>query len=365
MIAAILAAVGMCADGVAEGLYAARHRFSARAAAVGYAAGAGLGWLYGVVTPVTFTVESITVATRTAKERPQIVWIVALSAIPSIALGATGLYSSFVDLLDTAVVGGAIAGVGLILANVGFGYVRERPLTAGLAVVAGFVAFLIWDDLVAVIAASVIGGVVAARLVPDRFVPERELESREEKIARAEDEDVAEPPIERPSFDLRGVLSWPVLVGAFSVFALRTGAVVSYDTVNAELAGTGQELDGVTLMAGVASLGSSLLGGPPIETTPAPMAATPEPVFSTVLFMGAMAVTTGIGLVGRLGRFIPLHAIAGFLVVLGVPVVLPENLPMVLDAAIPGSVALAVTAASNPFYGIVAGQLVVAAIGVL
>ena len=39
MFAAIMAAVGMCADGVAEGMYAARHRFSARAAGLGYAIG--------------------------------------------------------------------------------------------------------------------------------------------------------------------------------------------------------------------------------------------------------------------------------------------------------------------------------------
>ncbi|MBA2557837.1 MAG: hypothetical protein H0V12_10925 [Chloroflexi bacterium] len=83
----ILTAVGMTADGVAEGLYAIRHGFSARAAGVAYAIGAVVAWLYNAVAPITFTVESITVATRTATKRPQILYIVALSAIPSIALG--------------------------------------------------------------------------------------------------------------------------------------------------------------------------------------------------------------------------------------------------------------------------------------
>ena len=85
MIASILAAFGMCADGVAGGLYAIRHGFSARAASVAYAIGAVLAWVGALVTPITYTVESITVATRTAKKRPQVLYIVALSAIPSMS----------------------------------------------------------------------------------------------------------------------------------------------------------------------------------------------------------------------------------------------------------------------------------------
>src|SRR5690606_37879949 len=114
----------------------------------------------------------------------------------------------------------------------------------------------------------------------------------------------------------------------------------------------------VTVMAGVASLVSGLLGGPPLETTPAPMADTQAPVFSTVLFMAVMAVVTFFGLVGKLGRYVPLQAIAGFLIVIGVPIIMPENLPTVSEAPLAGGTALIVTALSNPFYGLIAGQLV-------
>jgi adenine/guanine/hypoxanthine permease len=55
------------------------------------------------------------------------------------------------------------------------------------------------------------------------------------------------------------------------------------------------------------------------------------PVFSTVLFMAFMAAITLLGLVGRLGQYVPLQAIAGFLIVLGIPVILPENLLMVVE----------------------------------
>lgn len=74
MFAAIVAALGMTADGMAEGIYAVRHRFSARAASIGYAIGAVVGWFYQVVTPITFTVESIAnrrARRRDARPRPQ------------------------------------------------------------------------------------------------------------------------------------------------------------------------------------------------------------------------------------------------------------------------------------------------------
>lgn len=359
MIATILAALGMTADGVAEGLYAIRHGFSARVAAVGYAIGAAIVWLSNAVTPLTFTVESIAVATRTAKERPQILYIVVLSAIPSIVLGALGLYSTLVGLLDPAVIAGTIGGVGIILTGVGVDYIKTRPLVAGSSTLVGFGIYLFTEDLVLVIIGAVLVGTLVSRFVPGSL--ERRLRGVSEEEEGEEEEGAAEPPDDsfRPiTFDRDLLLSRPVLVGAFAVFALRTGAVVSYDTVNADIAGTEPTLDMVTLMAGVGSLASGLLGGPPLETTPAPMAAAPNPVLSTALYMTIMAGVAGLGLIRRVGAIIPLQAIAGFLVVLGIPVIMPEQLPTAVESPLAGGTALAVTALTNPFYGIVAGELV-------
>ncbi|MDK3256057.1 hypothetical protein [Blastococcus capsensis] len=358
MFAAIIAALGMTADGLAEGLYAVRHRFSARAASIGYAIGAGVGWFYNVVTPITFTVESIAVATRAVKKPPQILYVVALSAVPSIVLGLFGLYSTFVNWLDPAVVAGVIAGVGVILAGVGVGYVRERPYIAVPAVAAGVVGYVLTDNLVVVILASMAVGTAARYLVPERLQDKAKSDGESGDDGDTDGEDAEEPGVGLIPFQWRDMIAPAVLIGAFSVFALRTGAVVSYSRVNGELAGQEANLDGVTVMAGLASLGSGLLGGPPLETTPAPMAATPQPVFSTVLFMALMAVLLFFGAVGRLGRYVPLQGIAGFLIVTGIPVIMPENLPAVAEAPLVGGTALAITALSNPFYGLLAGQAV-------
>lgn len=362
MIESVIAAAGMCADGVAEGMYAARHKFSAKAASIGYAIGAVLAFFFQSVTPITFTVESITVATRTATERPQILYIVALSAIPSILLGVTGLYSTFVEYLNDAVIGGIIAGVGIILTGVGADYIKAKSFVAGSSTLAGVATYLYTENLVWVIVTSVIVGTLVHRYVPEKFKLKKGDEKNNKENNKGNNkEDKNED--EQDSFGLikfkwKDIVSKPVLLGAFSVFALRTGAVISYSTVNADIAGQQPALDGVTLMAGLGSLASALLGGPPIETTPAPMAAAPEPVISTVLFMVLMAFITYFGFVKKAGTIIPLEAISGFLVVLGILVIMPEQLPSVAENPLAGGTALAVTALSNPFYGILAGEAV-------
>jgi AGZA family xanthine/uracil permease-like MFS transporter len=74
--------------------------------------------------------------------------------------------------------------------------------------------------------------------------------------------------------------------------------------------------------------------------------------------MALMAVLLFFGAVGRIARYVPLQGIAGFLLVVGIPVIMPENLLAVSEAPLAGGTALAVTALSNPFYGLLAGQAV-------
>lgn len=364
MLQSIIAAAGMCADGAAEGMYAIRHRFSARAASLGYAIGAAFAWLFGLVTPINFTVESITLATRSAQKRPQILYIVALSALPTAALGVLGFYSELVEWLSPAVIAGIISGVGIILSGVALGYIRQRPLVAGASIFMGFGAYLLTADLVLVIVLAVAAGTAAHYVVPEsirRRIRGENGKDEQRDVAETDGDNEGEgsdPGFHILTLNWRELTSRAVLVGALSLFALRLGAVVSYDTVNAELAESDPGFDAVIVMASVGSFASSILGGPPVETTPAATAEAPQPVFATGIFMAAMAVLTFVGLVGVLGRYIPLESIAGFLLVLGIPVIQPDNLPAVAEDPLPGGTALAVTAVTNPFFGIIAGEAV-------
>ncbi|TDB91289.1 hypothetical protein E1264_02120 [Actinomadura sp. KC216] len=345
MLGAVVAALGMCADGIGEGLYAVRHGYRGRAAAIGFAIAAVLGALTRVVTPMNFTAESVAVATQAAKERPQIFYIVLLASVPTVVLGATGLYEPLIGLFDPGVVAGAVAGVGVLLASVGFGYIRDRRVAGGMSTVFGVAAFLLTEDLTVTVVASIASGSLAAHFLGARF---------------GEEPDEEAPDAERPSLipvRWRDMIARPVLIGALSLFALRLGTVVSYETVNGELApGTEPDLNGAFLVNGAASLASALFGGPPLDPTPSPTAETAMPVASMVIFAAVMAVLAGAGLVERVGRWVPLESVAGFLIVVGAFVVLPENVGDVED--LPDGVALTVTAFTNPFYGIVAGELV-------
>ncbi|GII64672.1 xanthine/uracil permease [Sphaerisporangium krabiense] len=345
MFSAVLAALGMCADGLGEGLYAVHRGYRARAMAIGFALAAILTAVTRVVTPLNFTVESVAVATQSVKRTPQIYWVVVLSAVPTAVLGLLGLYEPLIELFDKGVIAGAVAGVGIMLAAAGVDYIRDRRATGIASTVAGVSAFLLTDDLAVTVVAAIAAGALVARFLGPRLGDEPE--------------EAEAPKVEKPRlipFEWREMVSRPVLVGALSLFALRVGTVVSYDTVNSELAGTRPKLNEVFLVDGVASLAAGLFGGAPLEPTPSATAATEMPVFSAVLFLALMTAISAFGLVERMGRWVPLQSVAGFLIVIGVFVVLPDNIRQV--NRLPDAVAMAVTAFGNPFYGIVAGEVI-------
>ncbi len=278
-------------------------------------------------------------------------------------MGFFGWYSTIVEWLDRAVIAGAIAGVGIILTEVGASYIKQKPTVAGPSTLVGVLAYLVTEDLTIVIVAAVAVGTLIHHFLPARFrvgqgdegpKQEEQREQKEEEDGGGKGEFGLMP------FHWKDMVAVPVLIGAFSVMTLRMGTVLSYGTVNAGLADQDPELDGVMLMAGLSSLGSALMGGPPVEATPGPTAGAPQPVASTVLYLGLMAGIALFGLIEKTGKWVPLEAVAGFLVTLGILVVLPEQLPYLTDAVVPGGTALVVTAlTSNPFYGVVAGEAMV------
>jgi len=80
---------------------------------------------------------------------------------------------------------------------------------------------------------------------------------------------------------------------------------------------------------------------------------------AAVLMMAIMAVILASGLLPVLGRKVPSESIAGFLFVLGALVAFPANIQAAVGAnPIVGSVAAVVTAATDPFIGLVAGLAV-------
>jgi AGZA family xanthine/uracil permease-like MFS transporter len=116
----------------------------------------------------------------------------------------------------------------------------------------------------------------------------------------------------------------------------------------------------------LADLPSILFGGAPIEAIISGTAAAPDlggingPWLAGILMMLISGVLLLLGIIGRLGKFIPAQSIAGFLFVIGFNVTLIPDLKLAFGSGDPVSAAVAagVTIISkNAFYGLAAGTL--------
>ena len=122
-----------------------------------------------------------------------------------------------------------------------------------------------------------------------------------------------------------------------------------------------QNFDHLSIINSLADIPSALFGGPPIEAIISGTAGAPWPVACGVVFMLVTGILVLLGLVGRLGKYLPAQSISGFLLIIGLVITFVPNLSTVAasDGSVSGFVALGVTAWSkNPFLGMVAGVLV-------
>ena len=154
-------------------------------------------------------------------------------------------------------------------------------------------------------------------------------------------------------------LNFTVVLGALSLVMLNIGANISFGGITASIAKTTQNFDHLSIINSLADIPSSLFGGPPIEAIISGTAAAPAPVACGIVFMAATGLLILLGVVGRLGRYLPAQSIAGFLFVIGIFMTFIPNVnPLAGDGqyGAAGYVSLAVTAWSkNPFLGMVAG----------
>ena len=89
-------------------------------------------------------------------------------------------------------------------------------------------------------------------------------------------------------------------------------------------------------------------------------AGAPHPVTAGVLMMVIMAAILFVGLLPKIGKFVPNQSIAGFLFILGAVVTVPTNAAVAFSGTAPGDnivggVTIVVTAAVDPFVGMLAG----------
>ena len=183
-------------------------------------------------------------------------------------------------------------------------------------------------------------------------------------ITRVLKEEASVIPVGEESFKLqKPMFSLNVLWGALALTCLTIGGNIAFGGISAAISGTAENFDHVSIYSGLADVASALFGGAPIEVVITPTAAAPNPKISAVILMAIMAGVLFTKSLSKIAKFIPFEAIAGTLFVLGAIVTIPENVVAAFSNATPSgalaaSIAMVVTAFSDPFLGLVAGVAV-------
>lgn len=361
----VLAVVAVIINGVPQLLYAQARGFALKPAGFAYLVGAFGNMLTGSVTPISGQAETITVASVKKNLRNNVSSIL-LAALLMIVLGLCGGVTRIADFAGPAVLNGMMAGVGLILAGVAwdmYGQEKRITLVSIITALAAYVVFLnspnklVWTIFLSVAVSTADFLFLQKRRVDlstlveeGRDALEMSSEWRFWKKAYWADFKMIKP-----------TLNLTVVAGALSLIMLNIGANISFGGITASIAGTTQNFDHLSIINSLADIPSALFGGPPIEAIISGTAGAPWPVACGVAFMLATGILILLGLVGRLGKYLPAQSIAGFLLVIGLIITFVPSLSTVTasDNSISGYVALGVTAWSkNPFLGMVAGILV-------
>lgn len=333
----LLAALGVVVNGLPQGLLALSFGFAARPTAIGFAVGALGALLLGVVAPISFQAETITLVARMGENRQERISIVVLAGIAMTVIGIFGLLETIVDFIGPAINNGMMAGVGIILAMVATNMVRSNPLVGASSMVTAYLIQAVTGNLVHTIVVSV---AVATLMALVRGYKGQEVDPGSEVIK------VQPIVIKNPR----------VIRGTLSLIMLTIGANIAFGGITGSIAATRVNIDHLTVISGLADTASALFGGGPVEAIISATGAAPNPLRAGVLMMSLMAILLLAGLLPKLARFVPSETIAGFLFVLGAVITFPHHIQLAVEAgAVVGGVTAVATAATDPFTGMLVG----------
>src|SRR5699024_355488 len=112
----LLAAIGVVINGLPQGILALSLGFAAFPTAIAFAFSAVANAVTGSVAPISFQVESITVAGALGDNKRERISIILWAAVLMTAVGLLGWMNTLVDFLGSDITSGMMAGVGFILA---------------------------------------------------------------------------------------------------------------------------------------------------------------------------------------------------------------------------------------------------------
>lgn len=338
----LLAAVAVVVNGLPQGLLALTYGFAAFPTALGFAVGTVGALAFSQVAPISFQAESIVLAGTMGRDRVERLNIVILTGIVMAIVGAVGLLEPTIDFIGPAILNGMMAGVGVILATVAINMIKESYIVGGISAAAAILTYAWSKDLVYTIVISVfLSSFIWIFLKKGRNEGSRVGDLSIEVLKRT-------PWRINPN----------VIRGTLAMITLQVGGNIAYGSITGSIANTPVNVDRITLYSGIGDALSALFGGGPVEAIISGTAAAPHPMISAVLMMGIMTLILALKLLPRIAQYVPSQSIAGFLFVLGAIVVFPTNIGLGLkEAPVIAGVTAVVTAATDPFIGMVAGVI--------
>jgi len=343
-IADLLAAIGVVLNGIPQGIMAMSLGFAIFPTMFSFIFTSAVNGAFGAVAPLSFQAESLALTGKLGHNLRERTSIILGGSIVMLLIGVTGTLTKIVDVLGNGIMAGMMAGVGIMLAKIALSMAKDEQLTGWLSVALAAVTYLITKDLVWTIVVSVVGSSLAAV-----FVQHYRAELPEHVTARRFI-------FTKPPVNVR------VVRGALSLACLNIGANISYGLITGQM--TGQkpnpvDLNLLTITQSIADMGTSLLGGAPVEAIISATASAPEPVVAGIMMMLIMAGILAVGWLPKLGKYVPSASIAGFLFILGAVVIFPVNAGLALQGptATIAAITLVITAVADPFAGLLAGAI--------
>ncbi|HML45366.1 MAG TPA: solute carrier family 23 protein, partial [Clostridia bacterium] len=305
----VLAVVAVIINGVPQLLYAEARGFALKPAGFAYLIGAFGNLFTGSVTPISAQAETITVASIKKDLRNNISSIL-LAAILMSVLALFGGVTKISEFAGVAVVSGMMSGVGLILAGVSWDMFNQEKRTTLISVVSAILAYafflnspnkVVWTIFISVVISTADFLFLQKRRVDLSATME---EARKQMLMSNEWRFWKKEYWSDFKF-IRPTLNMAVIMRSLSLVMLNIGANISFGGITASIAGTTQNFDHLSLINSLADFPSALFGGPPIEAIISGTAGAPWPVWCGIAFMFITGILVLIGLVGRLGKYLP------------------------------------------------------------
>ncbi len=348
----IMAAIGVVINGLPQGLLALSYGFASVPTAIGFIIGAVSGFALHSVTPISFQAETIVLAGSMGKDRTERLSMIFFAGIIMAVLGLAGVLNSIVAFAGDVVIHAMMVGVGFILARISIDMVRQNTLVGSVSMAVALIVYLFFGrNLVyTVISSLVISSIVSNLAKQDRG------DTIVEEFDRFK--------LCKPTINLS------IIRGALALMCLIIGGNIAFGGITGGIAGATQNIDHLTIYSGLADAASSLFGGGPVEAIISATGSAPHPVLAAVLMMVIMAAILFVGLLPKVGKYVPSQSIAGFLFVLGALVTVPGDAVAAFSGTTPGSpivagVTMVVTATTDPFIGMVSGIILQLLFGVI